>query len=253
MKLGLALTALVLLAIALALHAPASLVDGRIAALTDGRVRIADSAGTLWNGSGDIVLLPKGTRRAIAWHIDASPLLTGEVRGNVAVAGSSASRADFAYGPRRTELRRLDLSLPVDSVLESAGVPQALLGAGGSLVAHIDRFVQTPQTIDAELSLQWRDATLPSLRPGLRIALGDIQADLRGSGAEAAGPLANRGGDVDIAGRIAVSAALAPRIDATVRPRAGLDRDRAEAIATVLSLIGAPDGQGGYRVAWAGS
>jgi hypothetical protein len=50
-----------------------------------------------------------------------------------------------------------------------------------------------------------------------------------------------------------VSAALAPRIDATVRPRAALDRDRAEAIATALSLIGAPDGQGGYRLAWSGS
>lgn len=252
MKSALALAALVLLAVALAYRAPASLVDARIAALTDGRVRVADAAGTLWNGSGDLVLLPKGTRRAIAWHLDAWPLVTGEARGNVGVAGDP-TRAEFAYGPQRTELRRLDLSLPMDSVLQSAGVPQAVLGAGGSLVAHVDRFVQTPQTIDADLSLQWRDASLPSLRPGLRIALGDIQADLRGSGGEAAGALANRGGDVDIAGRISVNAALAPRIDATVRPRAGLDPDRAEAIATALSLIGAPDGQGGYRLAWSGS
>jgi general secretion pathway protein N len=251
MKPALVLAALLLLAVALAYRAPASLVDGRIAALTDGRVRVADAAGTLWNGSGDLVLLPKGTRRAIAWHLDAWPLVVGEARGNVSVAGNPAG-AEFAYGRHRTELRRLDLSLPVDSVLQSAGVPQAVLGAGGSLVAHVERFVQTPQAIDADLSLQWRDASLPSLRPGLRIALGDIQADLRGSGGEAAGALANRGGDVDIAGRISVSAALAPRIDATVRPRAGLDRDRAEAIATALSLIGAPDGQGGYRLAWSG-
>lgn len=252
MKSALVLAALVLLAVALVFRAPASLVDSRIAALTDGRVRIANAAGTLWNGSGDLVLLPKGTRRAIAWHLDAWPLVMGEARGNVEVAGNPA-RAEFAYGPHRTELRRLDLSLPVDSVLQSAGVPQAVLGAGGSLVAHVDRFMQTPQTIDADLSLQWREASLPSLRPGLRIALGDIQADLRGSGGEAAGALANRGGDVDISGRISVSAALAPRIDAVVRPRAGLDRDRAEAIATALSLIGAPDGQGGYRLAWSGS
>jgi general secretion pathway protein N len=253
MKPALVLAALVLLAIALAYRAPASLVDGRIAALTDGRVRVADAAGTVWNGSGDLVLLPKGTRRAIAWHLDAWPLVMGEARGNLAVAGNPAVRAEFAYGPHRTELRGFDFSLPVDGLLQSAGVPQAVLGAGGSLVAHVDRFVQTPQTIDADLSLQWRDASLPSLQPGLRIALGDIQAELRGNGAEAAGALANRGGDVDIAGRISVNAALAPRIDATVRPRAGLDRDRAEAIATALSLMGAPDGQGGYRLAWSGS
>jgi hypothetical protein len=204
----------------------------------------------LWNGAGDLVLLPKGTRRSIAWHVAAWPLLTGEVRGNLAM-DSGGSRTDFSYGPRHAALRHFELSLPVESVLQSAGVP--LAGAGGRVMAHVERFERTSQGIDADLSLQWLDASLPSLRPGLRIALGDLELELRGSGAEAGGRLSNRGGDVDIAGRVALTAALAARIDATVRPRSGLDRDRADAIATALSLIGASDGRGGYRIVWSGS
>ncbi len=253
MKAALALAAAaLLLAIALAITAPASLLDGRLAEQSDGRLRIAEAAGTVWNGAGELVLLPRGTRRPLSWHIDAWPLFLGEVRGSVSIDGA-APPADFIYGRRDRVLRRFELSLPMDSVLESAGVPAALVGAGGSIAVHVERFVQTPDTIDADLALQWQGASLPALRPGVRIALGDVRLDLRGTGAEIGGALSNRGGDVEIAGRVAVSFRLVPRVDATIRPRAGIDRDRSEAIATALSLIGAPDGQGGYRVAWSAS
>ena len=240
----------VLLAIALAISAPASLLDARVAELSDGHLRVADAEGTLWNGSGQLLFVPGGTRRALAWHIDAWPLLRGEVQGTIALDADAAQRADFAYGRQGIELRHFDLSLPMESLLKSAGVPGALTTAGGSVTAHIERLVQTPEAIDAQLTLQWRDASLPSLRPGDRIALGEVRLDVDGRGPEIAGALSNRGGDVEIAGRVAVSAALASRVDATVRPREGIDRDRADAVAAALSFIGAADGQGGYRLAW---
>jgi general secretion pathway protein N len=243
--------AIALLALAFALTAPASLVDGRVAAASEGRLRIADATGTVWNGSGDLALFPQGVRRAIAWHIDAWPLLLGELRGNVWTEGSASSPAAFVYAQRTRSLAGFDLSLPMDAILQTAGMPAALASASGSLSAHVQRFVQTSQAIDADLVLDWRDASLPSLQPGLRIALGDVRLDLQGSGPEVAGSLSNRGGDVEIAGRVTLTAALAPRIDATIRPRPGLDRDRSVAIATALSLAAAPDGQGAYRIAWA--
>ena len=239
----------VLLAIALAISAPASLLDGRVAAMSDGHLRIADAEGTLWNGSGQLLLVPSGTRRALAWHIDPWPLLRGEVQGTIAV-DADAQRADFAYGHNDFELRHFDLSVPMESVLKTAGVPGALTTAGGSVTAHIERLVQTPDAIDAQLTLQWRDASVPGLRPGERIALGEVRLDVDGHGPEIAGALSNRGGDVEIAGRVSVSAALASRIDATLRPRDGIDRDRADAVAAALSFIGTADGQGGYRLAW---
>jgi hypothetical protein len=244
------LAGVALLAIALAISAPASLLDARVAALSDGHLRVADAEGTFWNGTGQLLLVPGGTRRALAWHIDAWPLLRGEVQGTIAGGKDATQHADFAYGHQGVELRHFDLSLPMESVLKSAGVPGALTTAGGSVTAHIERLVQTPDAIDAQLTLQWQDASVPGLRPGERIALGEIRLDLDGRGPEIGGALSNRGGDVEISGRVAVSAALASRIDATVRPREGIDRDRADAVAAALSLIGSADGQGGYRLAW---
>jgi general secretion pathway protein N len=247
-----AAAAIALLAIAFAVTAPANLLDGRLSAASQGRLRIADASGTVWNGSGDLVLLPHGTRRAIAWHIDGWPLLAGELRGNVRTNGAASSPAAFDYAQRTRSLSDLEFSLPMDALLQIAGVPAALATASGNLSAHVRRLTQTPQAIDADLALDWQDASVPTLQPGLRIGLGDVRLELQGSGPEVAGSLSNRGGDVEIAGRVALTAALAPRIDATVRPRPGLDRDRSTAIAAALSLVGAADGQGGYRIAWAG-
>jgi len=143
--------------------------------------------------------------------------------------------------------------LPAEVVLESVGVPGALIGAGGSFALHAERFIQSPESIDADLTAEWRSASLPSPRPGLRIALGDMRLDLRGSGAQVTGALSNSGGDVEVTGRVALSALLIPRVDLVVSPRPGLERDRAEAVAAALSLIGAPDGRGAYRVVWSGS
>jgi general secretion pathway protein N len=251
MKATLAIVAgALLLAIALAISAPASLLDACLSAVSSGRLRIADAEGTLWNGSGELVLLPGGTRRALVWHIEAWPLLRGQVQGTIAAEATPAQRADFAYGQQRVELRHFELAVPMDSVLTSAGVPAALATAGGSVAARVERLVHTPDTIDAQITLQWRDASLPGARPGSRIALGEVQLQIDGRGPEIAGALSNRGGDVDIAGRVALSAALAPRLEATVRPREGIDRDRADGVAAALSLIGSADGQGGYRLAW---
>ncbi len=236
--------------IAVAINAPAALLDSRIADATQGRVRIASASGTVWTGTGDIVLLPRGTRRPMAWHIEAWPLMTGEVRGTLAPAGSGTPRATFAFGHGRASLGGLDADLPMDALLQTAGVPAALSAAGGHIVAHVGQFVRTADALEADLSLQWLDANLPAPAPGLRIALGDITVDLRGSGAQIGGPVSNRGGDVEISGRITLDAALPPSLDATLRPRTGIDRDRADAMATALSLIAMSDGQGGYRLAW---
>ena len=239
-----------LLAIAVAISAPAALLDDRIAAATDGRVRIAGATGTVWNGAGDLVLLPRGTRRPLAWHIDAWPLLTGEVRGTVTTDSGSAQRAAFAYSRGHVSLGGFDADLPMNTLLQSAGVPAALGTAGGLLTAHVVRFVQTPGVIEADVALHWQDASLPAPAPGVRIGLGDVRLELRGNGPEVGGPLSNNGGDVEIAGRVTLSAALMPKIDATIRPRAAVDRDRADAIGASLSLVGSRDGQGGYRVVW---
>jgi general secretion pathway protein N len=244
--------AAVLLAIALAAMAPAALLDARIAAQSGGRMRIANATGTVWNGSGELVLMPAGTRRPLSWRLDAWPLLRGDVRGVVAGDAESRQEATIAYTRDRFELRGLDLSLPAESLMRIATAARAPLGVGGNLVLHIDHLVQAPEALDAQLTMQWRDASVPAPRAGARISLGDVRLDLNGRGVELSGAIANTGGDVEITGQVAVAAAGASKLDATIRPRIS-DRERAEMIAAALSALGTADGRGGYRVNWAGA
>jgi general secretion pathway protein N len=252
MRTGIAVgAAAVLLVIALAAMAPAALLDARIAALSDGRMRIANAAGTIWNGSGELVLLPAGTRRPLFWRLDAWPLLRGEIRGTIAGA-EGAPGAALTYGRDRFELRGLDLSLPAESLLRAATAAKTPLGVGGNVFMRVDRLLQVPEALDAQLTVQWRDASVPGPRTDARIALGDVRLDLNGRGVELSGPVQNTGGDVEITGQLAIAAAGASRLDATLRPRS-TDRERADMIAAVFSGLGAADGQGGYRVSWTGA
>src|SRR5881296_2548201 len=87
-----------LLAIALAIQAPATLLDQRVAALTGGRLRIANTQGTVWNGDGEVVLLPSGAHCPLAWRIDAGSLVAGELRGSIASGQEAVRRGAFSLG-----------------------------------------------------------------------------------------------------------------------------------------------------------
>ena len=252
MRRALAITAgAVLLAITLLIIAPAALLDARINALSDGRVRLANAAGTLWRGSGELVVLPAGTRQPLFWRLDAWPLLRGEIRATIAVDADGARSATVAYGRDRLDVRDLDVSLPAQSVLLAAA-PKTPLGFGGSLALHVERLVQLPDVLDAQLSAEWRDGTIRGSSADAPISVGDVRIALNGRGAEINGPLRNTGGDVEIDGQVAVGAAGTVRLDATVRPR-NSERERADRIAVALAALGTPDGRGGYRVTWRGA
>jgi hypothetical protein len=82
--------------------------------------------------------------------------------------------------------------------------------------------------------------------------LGDVRIDLNGRGVELTGPVRNAGGDVEINGRVVLTASGATNLDATLRPR-NADRERAQLVTAALSTLGAADAQGGYRVHWTGA
>ena len=240
-----------LLAITLVIIAPAALLDARVNALSDGRVRIANAAGTLWHGSGELVLLPAGTREPLFWRLEAWPLLRGETRATIALDADGARSATIVYGRDRLEVRDLDVSLPAQSVLLAAA-PKTPLAVGGSLALHVERLVQLPSLLDAQLSGEWRGGSVPGSSADAPISLGDVRIALNGRGAVVNGPLHNSGGDVEIDGQVEIGAAGTARLDATVRPRSS-DRERADRIAVALGALGASDGRGGYRITWTGA
>jgi len=242
--------AALLLAGALLVTAPATLLDARLAAFSDGHLRLANAGGTLWNGSGEMVLLPSGAREPLRWQLDAWPLLHGEVRVAIGTDGEGSPSGSVVYARDHFDLRGLHLALPVESILPF--FTAAKLAIGGTLVVQVDHLAWQSHALDGQLTLQWRDASVPGPRADTRVALGDVHIDLNGHGADLAGPVHNTGGDVEMVGQLTLTAAGASSLEASLRPR-DADRARVDLVAAALSTLGSADGQGGYRLRWSGA
>ena len=239
----------VLLAAALAIQAPATLLDRRVAELTDGRVRIGAATGSLWRGSGEVILLPDGLRIPIAWRLEATSLLRGGLAGSL-VAADASRPAAFAVGQEDFSVRDFVITVPAATLLRTAGVPGGLTDADGTLALAVTNLARSGDHLEARADVRWKDAALPASLTGTRIALGEVRINASGSGAEIPATLSNTGGEVDIAGTLMFSTLGMPHIDARIKPRSGLPAERTQAIAAVLSNIGRRDDAGAYRVAW---
>jgi hypothetical protein len=236
------------LALALAILAPATLVDNRVAAMAAGRVRITNATGTVWNGAGDLNVPAANLRLPVAWHIERLPLLRAEVHGTLSEQGNVP--VVFELVRDRFDVRNLALSLTADALLRAVGAPAVIGDAGGRVDVHVERLSRQHDTLDGQVEAHWLDASLPGPRPDARIALGDVRIDGSGRGGRLVGTIANTGGNVDIAGTVTVTASGDASIDAQIRPRDGLDAERGNAVAAALSMIGRADGTGAYRIAW---
>jgi hypothetical protein len=237
-----------LLAAALLVAAPASLLDVRLAAISSDRVRIVNATGTLWRGSGDLIASGSNVREHIAWRLEPWALLRGETRGTITTDVDRSG--NFVFSNSRIEVDGLDWAIPMEALLRAAGAPGLIAAAGGDFDIHVDRFIRDDETFDIALAAQWRNASLPALGPFARVMLGDVSVEMSGRGREVSGPLTNTGGEVEIAGTVTAVAGATPRVEASLRPRAGIDRDRAATLAAALSTLGQPDARGGYRIAW---
>jgi len=238
-------------ALALAMEAPATLIDSRIATLSSGRVRLLDATGTVWNGSGALWFAPGYALPRSEWHLDAWPLLAGELRGSLAGEHGAEPRASFAVGGGSFALRDAAVSVPADALLRAAGVSEVLAAAGGLVGVRTGALSLRGDAIDGRVAMRWDGASLSGPRPEVRVALGDVRLDAVGQGDALNGTLANTGGDVEILGSARASTRGDARVEAVIRPRAGIDAERSRAIAAALAALGEPDGADGYRIVWA--
>jgi hypothetical protein len=239
-----------LLAAAVAIEAPATLVDRQLDSLTGGRMRVADATGTIWSGSGALILLPYAARVPVQWHIDALPLLRSRLSGTLARDATESSPSTFDLGSDDLALRRFAVAFPAEALLRAADAPAAVTGAGGTVDLRADAFAMRRGLFEGAFIARWQGASLPGPRPEVRIALGDIRLEGVGNGGEMKGALSNVGGDIEITGTLVLAATGATRMEARLKPRAGLDAERSSAITTALSMLGSADGSGGFRVAW---
>ncbi len=143
------------------------------------------------------------------------------------------------------------MTLPAEALLRAGDAPSLLSAAGGMVTLRADAFAMHRGMFDGGFIATWQSASLPGPRPEVRLALGDVRLDATASGAEIKGLLSNSGGDIDISGTVTLGASGAgARVDARLKPRAGIDPERSKAIQTALSMIGAASDSDGFRVAW---
>lgn len=124
---------LLLLAVSLALlwRLPAGLLDQELARISHNEVRLALAQGSVWAGSGDLVVFDAVERRwqpwlAVAWHVDAGSLWRGVLGIRLAIDGRPEASVDLSW--REMRISGLALTSPAGLIL--ARIPDALGRAG---------------------------------------------------------------------------------------------------------------------------
>jgi Type II secretion system (T2SS), protein N len=239
--------AVALLVGAFAVLAPATIVAGRLEKATGGAFTARDVEGTVWRGRG--VLAGGSAQLPLAWTVDASPLIQGELRARVTPFDNAATtpHGEIVATRTRIALRDADVTLPALLVIQPTPMGRIGLVTEGDIRFTTPSLDWTPASIEGDAQIVWRAArlTLPPFPP---VALGDLTATLAANGARLAGPVVNSGGDLDVRGIVSVGADRSADVSLTLTPRKSDDTT----LARVLAAFGTPDGAG-WRVAWRSS
>lgn len=156
----------VLLALLLfTLRPSAALMDRIVAVATDNRLRIAETKGHLWRGSGMLsmagerdVLMPV---RQIEWAIGAD---LSRLRLHVALAEHGRHQASIAIVTSGGSLEIKALEVPVRLIARAIAHPAARVGWGGSLALTSPGLICSWGGVcEGTLAVQWNDVTLDIL------------------------------------------------------------------------------------------
>ena len=235
--------ALLVLAAASVLLAPAALLDAQLAAHSGDRLHLLDARGVWWHGEGAVASSDGAARVPLAWDVAFAPLLTGRLVVALRASGGDATPAGtVAIASGMIAVRGLHAVVP-------AALVPALVPAAKAVALHGDIELRAP-------SFAWRgsgasgtfDATWSHARVGAGpwvVDLGQVIAKGAPAGDGIAGTVHGAGGDLTIEGTIdtqggATSAAL----ELTPAPGAP------EALRTMLPLLGPVDAAGRVAIAW---
>jgi hypothetical protein len=223
--------------------APATLLPLRLEQATRSSVTLADAGGSVWNGHGTLVA--GGIGVPLAWALDPWPLVRGELRLRLAPpAGSAAAapRGRIVWRDGRLALTDVEFDVPAAWLVGAGGVrlPWQLRGDVAVAAGALD---WSPAVASGDIGIEWKRARIDTGTDS--VDLGDVTLTLRGSGDTLAGPVANRGGDLDVQGSATLRGGAEAAVSLLLTPRRADDGGLARALAG----IGTAEG-GGRRVVW---
>ena len=233
-----------LLAIAVAALAPATLLAPPIARESGGALTLVEAAGTVWSGRG--TLFAAGERIPLAWKVEPAAILGGELA--VRLTGPDAAhplpRARISASLRRLTAANVEIALPAAALLPAAGAPTPVV-LDGVLRLRSAALERRGTEFAGGADLDWDGARIGLAGSPQSFDLGGVAIALTGSGDRLRGPVTNRGGKVALVGEAGIDTRGAVVLDVLVTPRAPLD----EAATATLRALGHPEGDG-WRLRW---
>lgn len=230
-------------AVALLALAPATLIDARLRAASEGRLRLAEARGSLWSGSGWIEVRDAqgraGIARRLAWRVLPVSLLRARLVAEVALERPSAPFT-VALTFSRLEISGAGLELPAAAL--GLGVPAlAPLRLSGDVLVSIARLQLARGSVLGEATLRWRAAgsALTPVAP-----LGDYEVRLKAVGAAVHGELSTFEGPLRLEGKGSWSNGAAPSFLVTARVPA----QHQDQLAPLLRLIAIERGAGSFEL-----
>ncbi len=227
--------------------APARYLDSLLGSGTLGRLRLAEARGTVWQGSGRLVIVDTGVNDddrhslpgvaipgRVSWSVKPWPLVAGMVDATVSIDGMpSPVRLQGSVG--EVQVGAGSLSLPsVD--LSRLGSPWNSVRPSGSLAIRWDTLVIRGGQMLGKAAFELRDASsaVTPVRP-----LGSYRLEIDGKGSQADLVLRTVSGPLKLSGKGQWTARTGLRLDAD----AVIEPAEVERLKAFLGLIGRRDGE----------
>lgn len=232
-----------MLAVALAVFAPAALLDVRLGTATQGQLRLADTSGTVWNGRGLATNAQRTWSLPLGWKIDPRRLARGDVGVTLQPADAGdLPRGDITWRDAKLALDGVAFTLPATVLGAATGAGNAV-AFGGYLAFDAPNLTWSATGGDGAATVRWSGARVSSIAGAL--ALGTVSANLVPRNGRIEGRVENRGGDVRIDGQFAWSPA-GVEVNATLAALPSTP----PAVVRALGALGTPDANGAVHVQW---
>ena len=230
-------------AVALLALAPATLIDTRLQAASEGRLRLAEVRGSLWSGAGWIEVRDAqgkaGVARRLTWRVLPVSLLRARLVAQVTL--EQAARP-FPVSLSRSRLEIADAALELPAAALGLGLPAlAPLRLKGEVLVNIAQLSLERGSVHGEATLLWRAAgsALTPIAP-----LGDYEVRFTAAGTAVHGALRTLEGPLELEGAGSWSSGAAPSFLVTARVQAR----HQEQLAPLLRLIAVERGAGRFEL-----
>ena len=214
-----------------------------------GAVRIQEPEGTLWNGSGNLVIRSAGQERMqtrIAWELQTLWLFAGKLQARFGARnGGPALNATIRAGYHHLSIQDVDATLPL-SILSAFIPAMDLVAPSGRLQITAKQAILTPAGLDGDIQLTWLDA---GTRMGGLSEAGDYRLVINGRGATAGLSIETLRGDIGITGQGEWQAQNEGLLRLTGNITPG---SREQALRPLLTMMNARNNNGQYSWAFNG-